>query len=1548
MFHHLTRFLCLGLFGFSILFSEAVAQELPFFHYTSRDPLQPLPTTGVNEVYQDRHGFIWISCLGGGLLRYDGQAMDQFGRQDGIDSKFIACLMEDGAGRLWAATDRGLYATAEPLAAYLNGRRPVFVSGFNGKEFAKATFARNTLAADNKEGLWAGTPAAGVIRYRWSPGGSLRIDTFPTILNNTGSSESVHSLIARADGAILAGMIQGHLLRFNPAKGGFEDWLPETRRVGATITALAESPKGQLWAGCHNGLLWRLDETGAQPEAKIAEIHPDNWVNSLLFSSDGWLWAASEGDGLLRFHPANPGRHAFIREKNGLLSNLVYDCIADREGNLWLGQDQGLSKLRAGFQAFANFRPEGKQAYLPAPTVTSILPSGANGRIWAATTNGIAVIDTARQQSVFIQQEQGLESAVVYALGMDEEGRIWAGLNGLTSVIYPAGKSFPALDSPPGREIDIFGQPYQLAQVALYNVFTFQPARLPVSPGSKTYAESLWMGSFKKIACLLEGRWYVFRQAAGFPVTASGDIAAGQDGRIWLATDEFGILWSRFPLAADVIERLHRSQPGAADLGREIAAPVFEPFWDEASGAPTNQIQALAISGERLWAGTPQGIYVLGLNSGKTIAELGLAAGLPHPDVFSLAVSPLTGTIWAGTKGGLAAIDPESFSVIRTLGPQDGLLDKEAAFHNSVEVGPDGTVYFGNTLGLSLYRPQAGRPPAVPPEVHITDARFEEKGWGRNLFTASFAGLSFTNERSVRFRTRLLGYDSKWTEPAQEAKARYTNLHAFFVPRTYTFEVQASNEPGRWTGKTAAYVFRVRPAWYVSWWAFCLYSVLAFSMTAFLIHIRTRNQRLALARERQISQQLRRLDQMKDQFLANTSHELRTPLNGIIGIAESLKEGAAGPLPPLAIDNLQMISSSGQRLANLVNDLLDFSRMKNRELQLDFKAVDIFTASEVVLELTRPLVRKKPVALANEVPRSLPLARADENRLQQILHNLVGNAVKFTEKGRVAVSARQQEDKLLISVADTGIGIPQDKFESIFNSFEQIEDSRDRAYGGTGLGLAIAKQLIELHGGQISVDSEVGKGSTFTFSLPVAPADEAAEPLLPEARQESHAAAGAALLPEGQPETQREPAKTGAPLAAAENGLNILVVDDDPVNRQVLRNFLSMEGYQVSEADNGPEALQAIADSSRFDLVILDVMMPKMSGYEVCHRLREKYLLSELPVILLTAKSQEADLVEGFSAGASDYLPKPFRKDELLSRIRTHLNLHHINKATGRFVPYEFLRTIGRNSITEARVGDHKEQEVTVSFSDIRGYTPLAESMSPEDNFRFVNSYVRRMGPIIKNYRGFVNQYLGDAIMAVFQESPSDALRAAVDMHTTLREYNENRAAKGRVPVRIGIGLHTGPLIMGIIGDEHRTEPATISDAVNTAARLEGLTKYFGASILLSEHSLKKMEKPAPHRFRYLGKVQVKGKMEALGVYECYDGDPPPTAEKKEQTAALFELGFGHYLAREFRDAGRLFGEILAKNPEDRVAGYFLKKSEMLAEKGAPKGWTGVEAMEQK
>ena len=384
--------------------------------------------------------------------------------------------------------------------------------------------------------------------------------------------------------------------------------------------------------------------------------------------------------------------------------------------------------------------------------------------------------------------------------------------------------------------------------------------------------------------------------------------------------------------------------------------------------------------------------------------------------------------------------------------------------------------------------------------------------------------------------------------------------------------------------------------------------------------------------------ELRRLSAIKDDFLAMTTHELRTPLHGMIGIADSLINDASNPLAPVVKSDLKIIVSSGMRLSNLVNDLLVASKLKQKEIKLHLCPLDLGRIVDFVLDIHRPLIQNSQLTLENRIPGKT-FVMADDERLQQILHNLIGNAVKFSDAGKIVVSS-ETKSRVEIRVSDTGIGIEKDKIETIFLPFEQGDYSATRQYPGTGLGLSIARQLVILHGGEIWAESKTGRGSVFTFTLTVSPGPPA-EDTLPVAK-----------IMEVTPPSVNLPA-----LEEKREGVpEIVVVDDDPVNLHIVSRQLTLSGYRPVTFTAGPLAVDYIF-KNRPCMVLLDLMMPDMDGFRVCEILREAYGMDELPILLLTARNQITDLVQGFAGGANDYVTKPFSKKELIARVETQLRL---------------------------------------------------------------------------------------------------------------------------------------------------------------------------------------------------------------------------------------------------------------------------------------------------
>jgi two-component system sensor histidine kinase ChiS len=398
-------------------------------------------------------------------------------------------------------------------------------------------------------------------------------------------------------------------------------------------------------------------------------------------------------------------------------------------------------------------------------------------------------------------------------------------------------------------------------------------------------------------------------------------------------------------------------------------------------------------------------------------------------------------------------------------------------------------------------------------------------------------------------------------------------------------------------------------------------------------------------------------DEQKDEFLANTSHELKTPLQGMIGLADSVIDGAAGQVNDSVKNNLSMIVDTGRRLNQLINDILDVSALKHREIQLEQKTISLRTLVKVVLILLKPLSSDKRLILINRVPRKLDYIYADENRLHQIMDNLIGNAIKYSDSGTITISAEKKDEMIEVSIADTGIGFTQEKVSKLFAAFERDEIVASQDYEGYGLGLGITKKLIELHGGTIRIVPNQGKGTQVVFTLPIS-----------QSKKKEKLEKGPLFFEKKIPDYIQKDSFLEVP---SYNDVKILVVDDEAINRRLLKNHLTLQEYHVTLAESGEKALELINKMDKEDLpdlILLDVMMFKLSGFDVCKKIRETYSSSEIPIIFLSARNQIKDLIQGLKAGANDYIVKPFSKEELLARVSLQVKISKLNRERKKLI----------------------------------------------------------------------------------------------------------------------------------------------------------------------------------------------------------------------------------------------------------------------------------------
>lgn len=644
----------------------------------------------------------------------------------------------------------------------------------------------------------------------------------------------------------------------------------------------------------------------------------------------------------------------------------------------------------------------------------------------------------------------------------------------------------------------------------------------------------------------------------------------------------------------------------------------------------------------------------------------------------------------------------------------------------------------------------------------------------------------------------------------------------------------------------------------------------------------------------------------KETFFSRNSLELDAPIRNILELAESLLRGAIGPLNSEQIATSSLIYSNGVRISNMLNDILDFQHIRDNDIELKTGSVNLYRISQKVLASCESLVAVQSIDLEMKIDRECRLVEADERRMEQVLYNLVSSSIRHTENGSIIIEAEEGPDKIEIRISVTGSDLDNDAVNRIFSAYETNSGGNLDDQDVSDLSFAIAGKLLELHGSAIEVDAQEDR-ICYRFKLDYWQGDK---PLTEEEVLEMDA------LINLQPVFDE---------ITADRNIEVLISGKDIEELQVLKSQLASMNYSVVPLISGKDLLDRIQINVP-DLVVMDVKLSDMSGYEVCSEIRKAYPKDELPVILVINKEDVTDLMRGLTSGANDFLTRPYIQEEFLTRVNTHLQLARISHVYSRFVPTEFLKSLGQENIVDVQLGDQVSKEMTILFVDIRAFTNLSENMTPEENFKFINSYLSRFSPMITNNGGFVDKYIGDAIMALFPYKPENALAAAREMIEHVNVYNGHRANCGYRPIDIGIGIHTGNMILGIIGDEERMQGTVISDAVNLASRIQDVTKLYKANVVISQETFVKLENPMAYNFRFLGRVRVKGKDKAVALFEIFDSDSDEKREKKNNTKVNFEDAMFKFSHRNFKEAQALFEKVALIDPEDNTTQVFLER----------------------
>lgn len=1307
-------------------------QNTPRLFFKHILPTQIAAVGYISSIAQDAQGFMWFGGANG-LARYDGYDIIIF-RHDDADPSSIShsainriAMTRDGS--LWVATRNGLNV--------FDSRSRTF-KHFN----ISPDLGTNDITwihEDRKGTLWLGT-RGGLFNFDRLKGVAKKIED-ETLSSSAETSQLVWSVLDDQDGNIWIAYQAYGISRYDPVNHKFEHFMRD---------------------------------------ASLPNAHGFNDTRRLYVDNENRLMAATYGDGLYQFDAIH---HQFIKINHDSTEKgaTVWSMLVDRQNNLWVGDGSHVHLRPAKSKQFYRYFYNDMDSSSPGNYVVNEIFEDRAGDIWFGYfPSGIDVVD--RQASAFNNygysavNANSITDGGVSALEEDDAGNLWVGTgyglnffnrktNQFTRFIYDA-------ENPKG-----------LSGSTILSI-------------AKSANDNLWLGIWSGGLNLLNPKTREFKHF--FPDVNNPHSLRGREvwsviedhnKDVWMATEE-GL--NKFDKQAQEFEYF-LPPPELLDGDKQLySRVVYEDskhnLWlgsirglflfdratkqfvrykhDPANSASISADFVLALFEDKrgnLWIGTDGGgLNLLDRATGK-FTSFTIKDGLVDNVVGGITEDE-QGNLWLGTQKGISQFDPEKRS-FRNYDKHHGLADN-LFNRNAAQITQRGEILMGHSKGFTLFKAEDIKTNTYVPNVVITSLDVGNKSVAINgansplnkaieatssvilsykdvVFTLEFSALSFHHVEDNQYAYRLLGFEENWNFVGAKRSATYTNLN----PGTYVFEVKGSNNDGVWSAYPASLQIIILPPYWRTWWAYLIYVALLLGLIYWFFHVQRLKllfQEEKLQQERIVVKRLTQIDKLKDEFLANTSHELRTPLNGIIGLAESLREGVVGDVSPKMKYHLSLIVDSGKRLASLVNDILDFSQLKNKGLTLHKKPIDVKVLVDIVLTLSKPLVANKSVVFANNIPKNLPSAYADEDRVLQILHNLIGNAAKFTDRGVINVSARVADDFLEVEVGDTGTGIPADRVGDIFESFTQLEGGLDRVQGGAGLGLSVTKQLVELHGGKIWVESVLGIGSTFYFTLPMSYD-------LPENVQ-------------GKNTHRKSTIKDASPYVIETHQPNknihknnILIVDDDLINRRVLANYLTIDGYNILEASCAEDAFAIVATES-VDLVLLDIMMPRISGYEACKILRETYPSHELPIILLTARSQMNDLVMGFEAGANDFMLKPIAKEALMVRVATHLQLHDVMRNLDKKVAERTEELNKSNAVlTQA------QNELEVAYQKLEEAS-LTDPLTGLNNRRFLmKSITADIAIVERSYNNWLSSQANVAL-PIGQPSEQDLMFMLLDI----------------------------------------------------------------------------------------------------------------------------------------------------------------------------------------
>jgi signal transduction histidine kinase/CheY-like chemotaxis protein/AraC-like DNA-binding protein/streptogramin lyase len=1170
-----------------------------------------LPQSFVSGIVQDDSSFIWIGTRNG-LVRFDGIQYKIFQHHaedsNSLASNFIIWLRRDPQNHLWIEHESGVLDEMDPVTEKITH----FLRG--GVDNAlDVTFIRRGWMVDRDSLFWGITKGQGISTFSKRQKEAGRFDR----ANAGFASDTARGLAETADHGIWI-LSKGEINRFDKNTKRFSHWsIPFKEDYGdflnsdAVAIDLHERKNGELMWGDRSSIYFFHPATHRFRKIGLPSVSylGVRWIRTApdgsdYFESYGKLFRYDDGSGLTIVGKT-------IADNFGDAKSF----FVDRSGLLWIGTNaRGIKQIDLSIPYFKSYLYQKEYA------VDLLRNQWGLDMLqlfdWTPTDN--------------LSSDPSYQFRSVYGAHQ----RLYLSLKRTVGYIDSGSKSFvPMPLLPQGTRITGLtlmpdGSPMVVSTVG--NLFSYDA----------------------------HGRvWHPFLDTGFLRNNVDSTLRplsmAADQQRIWLTTEKNGLL--SIDLRTHSIRRFQKKQP--------------------VDSLPTNELLGLFVDPARpglLWVASYQGLIRLNKTTGA-YKLFSLKEGLPDNTIYAILPDP-NGNLWLSTNKGVCRFEPATGRV-RVFGSRQGLPGDEFNRFHQLAL-PDGSLTFGSITGWTVFDPLMVKDDAFEPNLALNELRVNNKviaespnskilssplnanriltlPYDQNTISIGFAGLEFSQPQELQYRYRLVGYDADWVQAGNAHQAVYTKI----PPGHYTLLLNASNTSGKWSGYTKSIELRINSPWWSTPLAYLCYSIILAGLI--WTFIRFRVSRTIMKREMLLKEmetnQLKELDDMKTRFFSNITHEFRTPLTLIIGPAEQLKteHPQDGRINSLA----NGIIYNSKQLLTLVNRLMELAKLESGTSKLLLQRGNPAGMTGLVVQSFETDARSRQIALSfteSTVPANCSFYA---DALERIVYNLVSNALKFTEPdGKVSLSISADQENLILSVDDTGVGIPEHDLPHIFDRFYQVEQNARHVQGatdtGTGIGLAMVKELIVQMGGKIEVQSRTTAptGTSFTLLLPYTADSSIARQPSPAGNQPGDNELHIADIGHQTSGTERQP---GDP-DPSEDRMQILLVEDSPELAEFITSILSSQ-YDVKHALNGALGLEQTL-ALMPDVMISDVMMPVMNGFEFCRRVKADIRTNHIPVIMLTAKTAQEDLIEGLTLGANDYLAKPFHPTELLLRIRNLLD----------------------------------------------------------------------------------------------------------------------------------------------------------------------------------------------------------------------------------------------------------------------------------------------------